>query len=56
MNIFNKIFGISTKNLYLGRLAKTEEVKFYGYSMYTTIYSKLVPNKYVLVKNIMRSI
>lgn len=50
MNIFNKIFGISTKNLYLGRLAKTEEVKFYGYSQYTTTYSSLIPNRYVLVK------
>lgn len=25
-------------------------MKFYGYSQYTTIYSSLMPNKYVLVR------
>lgn len=50
MNFFKKVFGIKTKDLYLAKLAKTEEVKYYGYSMYTTIYSVLVPNKYVLVR------
>lgn len=49
MNIFNKIFGISTKNLYLGRLA-TQSSRWIMWGHWEVTYRRTMPSKYVLVR------
>ena len=49
MNMFEKIFGIKTKNLYLARLA-IQKSKWVCWGTWEVTYKRAMPPKYVLVR------